>query len=257
MHPARGALDLGPRPPRMAWGWAGGTICGAQTSDPVFALTFDDGPDPVNTPVVLALLAEHGAGATFFVISELAEQHPSLISDIRNGGHEVALHGLRHIDLTSVAPWTARTTIRHGLRQLEAVAGAPVRFFRPPYGTQSPITYALARRYGLEVVGWSASPRDFLALDPQRHVDMALEDLRTGGIVLMHDGPPTNPAHRRAVLDAVLGATDARGWRAVSVGDLIDRRTPRRRPWFFRRAAGVIEEMRPLIVREDGVSRAL
>ena len=231
-----------------------GTICGAVTSDPVVALTFDDGPDPANTPVVLDVLAQHGAHATFFLISELARRNPSLVEQISSAGHEVALHGRRHVDLTSVAPWTAFATVRAGLRELARVptmAAHPIRFFRPPYGTQSPWTHAAARWCGLEVVGWTASPRDFLVLEPDRHVAITFDDLEPGGVVLMHDGPPANPTRRVAVLQAILGAVAERGWRATTVGDLLDGRTARRRRWLFRRAAAVVEEMRPLLVRED------
>src|SRR5262245_23501370 len=59
-------------------------------------LTIDDGPDPEDTPRLLALLAEHGARATFFVIGEKAERHPELIRDIVAAGHEVAHHTYTH-----------------------------------------------------------------------------------------------------------------------------------------------------------------
>jgi hypothetical protein len=103
----------------------------------------------------------------------------------------------------------------------------------------------------MEVVGWSASPRDFLVLDIDRHVAIALADLGPGGIVLLHDGPPANPARRASVLGALLDAIAQRGWRGVSVNDLLNGRVPRRRLWFFRRATAVIEEMRPLLIREE------
>jgi len=236
---------------RSAVAQRAGTICGADTTDPVVALTFDDGPDPFNTPVVLSLLAEHDARATFFVISEQATKHPSLVKEILAAGHEVGLHGRRHIDLTDVPPWTAVRAVRGGLRQLEAIAGAPVTLFRPPYGTQSLFTFAVARQAGMEVIGWSASPRDFMVLELDRHVTITLEDLEPGGVVLLHDGPPSNPDRRAAVLGAVLDAITSRGWRALSVSALLQGRAPRRCRWFFRRAPAVIEEMRPLLISEE------
>jgi peptidoglycan/xylan/chitin deacetylase (PgdA/CDA1 family) len=241
-------LALRSRPPIVR---AAGTICGVETGDPVVAITFDDGPDPANTPVVLSLLADHGARATFFVISEQARKYPSLVKEIVAAGHDVGLHAQRHIDLTDVPPWTAIRAVRGGQHELEDVMGAPVELFRPPYGTQSLFTFAVARTAGLEVVGWSASPRDFLTLDVDRHVAITFEDLGPGGIVLLHDGPPPNPGRRAAVLGAVLEAMAGRGWRGVDVKALLDGRTPLHRLWFFRRARAVIEEMRPLIITED------
>ena len=236
---------------RALFGRLTGTICGAETDEPVVALTFDDGPDPRNTPVVLSLLEERGARATFFVISDHATRFPSLVKEILAAGHEVGLHAKRHIDLTNVAPWTAVSTVRRGLSELEDVVGGPVRLFRPPYGTQNLFTFAVARTAGMDVIGWSASPRDFLTLDVDRHVAIMSVDLGPGGVVLLHDGPPPNPARRAAVLGGVLEAISDRGWRGVGVSELLDGRTPLRRRWFFRRAPAVIEEMRPLIITED------
>jgi len=59
---------------------------------PGVALTFDDGPDPQVTPLVLDLLDRHGVKATFFVIGSKAEAHPDLIQDILARGHAVGNH---------------------------------------------------------------------------------------------------------------------------------------------------------------------
>jgi peptidoglycan/xylan/chitin deacetylase (PgdA/CDA1 family) len=60
------------------------------------ALTFDDGPDPVWTPLVLDALSSVGAPATFFVIAPRAARYPSLISSMRQRDHDVALHCVEH-----------------------------------------------------------------------------------------------------------------------------------------------------------------
>src|SRR5262245_40488691 len=62
------------------------------TSEPLVALSFDDGPDPTFTPQVLDILTHHGAHATFFLIAERALPRPDLVARIRTEGHEVASH---------------------------------------------------------------------------------------------------------------------------------------------------------------------
>lgn len=61
------------------------------------ALTFDDGPDPIWTPLVLDALASVGARATFFVVAPRAARYPSLIFSMRESGHDVAFHCMEHV----------------------------------------------------------------------------------------------------------------------------------------------------------------
>src|SRR5690242_18046568 len=65
------------------------------TDDPVFALTFDDGPGPDTTPRLLEVLGRHRAKATFFLVGERVRAYPSLVADIVAGGHEIANHLMR------------------------------------------------------------------------------------------------------------------------------------------------------------------
>jgi len=73
-----------------------GTITHVETARPVAALTFDDGPDPVSTPLVLDLLERHGAKATFFILGKHAALYPGLVKRIAESGHAVANHSFDH-----------------------------------------------------------------------------------------------------------------------------------------------------------------
>jgi peptidoglycan/xylan/chitin deacetylase (PgdA/CDA1 family) len=101
------------------------------TDDRVVALTFDDGPDPDQTPEVLDALAEAGARATFFVLVDRAAEHPDLLRRIAAEGHEIGLHGEDHTRLTTLPIREALRRIRRGKRRLEELTGRPVTLFRP------------------------------------------------------------------------------------------------------------------------------
>jgi peptidoglycan/xylan/chitin deacetylase (PgdA/CDA1 family) len=103
-----------------------------ETSAPLVALTCDDGPAPDHTPEVLALLAKHGARATFFMIGDRAAAYPALVNTIRSGGHEVGNHY-----------YSIRSTLRASdaefltnLLRTENVLGlsGPMKLYRPPGG---------------------------------------------------------------------------------------------------------------------------
>jgi len=68
------------------------------------ALTFDDGPDPVWTPLVLDALAQARARATFFVVAPRAARYPSLLSSMRKRGHDVAFHCAQHVRHDAMTP---------------------------------------------------------------------------------------------------------------------------------------------------------
>ena len=68
------------------------------------ALTFDDGPDPVWTPQVLAVLARYHVPGTFFVVGSRVAHYPQLVRDIRASGSEIGLHTFTHPELREVSP---------------------------------------------------------------------------------------------------------------------------------------------------------
>jgi peptidoglycan/xylan/chitin deacetylase (PgdA/CDA1 family) len=90
------------------------------------ALTFDDGPDPVWTPLVLDALA--GASATFFVVAPLADRYPSLPARMREEGHEVAFHCTRHARHDD----STHEEIEADVEQVLLTLGGSVRYWRTP-----------------------------------------------------------------------------------------------------------------------------
>ena len=132
------------------------------------ALTFDDGPDPLWTPLVLDCLRRENVRATFFVIADRARRNGDLIERMRNEGHEVAFHCVRHIRHSELNEW----------------------------GVVTPATTHVATLLGLAVVGWNLDTEDWRgdsAVDMHARV---LDGIRTDAVVLMHDG--LGPGARRS-----------------------------------------------------------
>src|SRR3954468_16953550 len=69
-----------------------GAITSVETSEPLVALTFDDGPDPTSTPAVLRLLDRYDAKSTFFMVGAAAHRHPRMVREIAEAGHAIANH---------------------------------------------------------------------------------------------------------------------------------------------------------------------
>ncbi len=179
-------------------------------------LTIDDGPDPEDTPKLLALLAAHRARATFFVIGEQAARHPELIRAICAGGHEVAHHTQTHPLATfwHASPGRVARELDMALETLRPLGVRPVRF-RPPASIKNPWLAPALRARHLVAVGWSARGRETGASDPQAVADRALQGLAPGAILLMHEGTRVPAPVRVTAIRRVLEELQARGYRCV------------------------------------------
>jgi peptidoglycan-N-acetylglucosamine deacetylase len=180
------------------------------------ALTFDDGPDPASTPLFLDALDALGVRATFFVLGESACRHPRLTRQIRDRGHEVAVHGWTHD-----RPWLPG--VRHDMRDVRRAAaavsdltGAAPRWYRPPYGILTGGRRVAAARAGLKPVLWSAWGQDWSARATAASVHATIaRDLAAGGTVLLHDTDRSARGRWQAALGALpalIGDCQASGW---------------------------------------------
>jgi peptidoglycan/xylan/chitin deacetylase (PgdA/CDA1 family) len=171
---------------RRAGGLVAGSVMRVRTDEPLVALTYDDGPAEA-TSALLDALADLGSTATFFLLLTRVRISPGLVADVRDAGHEIALHGPDHRRLTALDPGTLASRMRDARSELEDVAGTPVRWFRPPYGAQSLHSWRAARRAGLEPVLWGPTFADWRDAPDDERLRLALAGDR-GAIILAHDG---------------------------------------------------------------------
>jgi peptidoglycan-N-acetylglucosamine deacetylase len=88
----------------------------------------------------LDFIEERQVTATVFIVGEIARSHASLVRRVAEGGHEIGLHGLRHVTLGDVGPARLEAELREGLALLQDAAQAPVRGFRAPIFSLTPAT---------------------------------------------------------------------------------------------------------------------
>jgi peptidoglycan/xylan/chitin deacetylase (PgdA/CDA1 family) len=207
-------IGLGPWP---VWRCAGDDV----------ALTFDDGPDPRYTPLLLDTLAECRIPATFFVSTSLARQHPDLVRRARREGHDVGSHGMSHTPLAFRRPGLLECEVGDAVRGLEDVLGEPVSWFRPPYGVRSPGLYRKLRREGLRPVFWSVMAYDWNEPTSRVVTRRVMRRVRPGAIVLLHDGGGNRGATVEAV-PPVVEALQQRGLRCARLGAPAGARTSAR-----------------------------
>jgi peptidoglycan-N-acetylglucosamine deacetylase len=201
-----------------------GTIVRVATREPAIALTFDDGPDPEETPRVFEVLERHGARGTFFMVGKRVQRHPEVVARAAAAGHAVANHSWDHPSFRRIQGPYRRAQIRWCG---EALAPHGVRLFRPPYGEQSPASRLDALRCGYRVVMGDVVAEDWRDDPPDLLVQRVMRRLRRGSIVLFHDTLYTTTDERfrdrgptRQALETLLGRLGGQ-YRFVTVPELL------------------------------------
>jgi peptidoglycan/xylan/chitin deacetylase (PgdA/CDA1 family) len=182
------------------------------------ALTFDDSPHPMYETLLLDTLARARVHATFFCIGRNARVYPYLISDMVQAGHEVANHTYHHVRLPGLPAAEVRQEMQLANTVLTGISGQPVRLFRPPGGDYSAQTLELARSLGMVTTFWTDDPGDFNNPGEATLEDRLLDQLRPGGIVLLHD----NVQETIDILPAFLNTALHQGYRVQTASELLD-----------------------------------
>jgi peptidoglycan/xylan/chitin deacetylase (PgdA/CDA1 family) len=182
------------------------------------ALTFDDGPSPDSTPRVLAVLAEHGAKATFFAVGRQAAAYPDVIRQLVASGNAIGNHTWDHMLLPGLTESAFSEQVDNTSDLLSRVAGQPVRCVRPPAGKHdASVDRRLARR-GLAEVLWSVDSGDWKMPGPDAIASRVLSRLRPDAVILLHDAGP-EADQTLAALPRILDGISRRGLRFATICD--------------------------------------
>jgi peptidoglycan-N-acetylglucosamine deacetylase len=153
------------------------------------ALTIDDGPHPVWTPKILALLARHKVKATFCMVGENAAAHPDVVAAVVDGGHDIANHTYTHpMNLIKLSRSAIRAEIERTSEKIVAAGGVRPKLVRAPGGTWSLAVTNAATAAGMRPLDWSVDTRDWTRPGVDRIVDTILTRTNPGSIILDHDG---------------------------------------------------------------------
>ncbi|MEO6836132.1 MAG: polysaccharide deacetylase family protein [Candidatus Tumulicola sp.] len=187
----------------------------------LIALTFDDGPYPIFTPMLLDVLRDARVPATFFLIGRDAEQWPEITRRIEADGNEVADHTYSHPDLDQESDATVRSEILGGRDALWKLTHDPAvrNLMRPPHGRYTERTLKVAQSLGYSVVLWTDDSGDWRTLTPPEIERHLLEHATAPEIVLLHSGKLATIEAMPAVIELFKRA----GYRFVTVSELLAR----------------------------------
>jgi len=150
-------------------------------SEKVIYLTFDDGPVPEVTPLVLDILDQYGLKATFFCVGENVYKHPEVYAEVLRRGHKTGNHTFNHLKGFSVSTDDYVANVQKAALHIDS------RLFRPPYGHIG-FSQKKALQAGFDIVMWDLITHDYNKnLSPATVFNNVKRFSRNGSIVVFHD----------------------------------------------------------------------
>lgn len=167
------------------------------------AITFDDGPTPGVTNLILDELKRRNIPSTFFMLGSRVAAAPNLAKRIVADGHEVGNHTFSHPKLDAWDDERVRSEIYRAQSVFQNVLGLRPRWFRPPYGAIRPDQYKLVEYFGLSIAMWSVDSLDWKF--PETIIIKGVCDqTKPGSIILFHDLHKTTASCIGETIDRLL-----------------------------------------------------
>ena len=170
--------------------WWGDVTCEFKTDEPEVWLTIDDGPDGDNTRVVMDLLEERKAKATFFFVGAACRKYPGLPAEVKRRGHGLANHTENHraYAFWCMGPRQISRELTACSASIEKLSGSNPDLFRAPAGFRNCFVHPVLARLGMKLVGWSARGFDGSRYDVEKIISRIEKRIRPGAIIVLHEG---------------------------------------------------------------------
>lgn len=170
-------------------------------------LTFDDGPDEIQTPLILAILQQYKVQAIFFVLGRKAVLHPKLIRQIMEEGHILGNHSNEHLPACRASYYQYWDGIQSCQQIIHRITGEYPRYFRPPGGSFGLPALMAIKRSRLKNVLWSVESGEFGVFSnetPEQIHNRLVSVLKNQDVLLMHDNSEKIPVVLRTLIPALL-----------------------------------------------------
>jgi chitin deacetylase len=186
----------------------------------MIALTFDDGPWPVQTSAILKILQANNIRATFFEIGQQARHNPKLSRMLTDAGMLVENHSESHpLNLNRLPAAQVAYQIDKAETDITNASGQKPVYFRPPGGNTTASMYPVLTKLGMKWVQWDIDTNDWKEPPVGNIVNSVVKGARPGAVVLMHDGGG-NRSHTIAALPTIIQKLKAQGYVFVTLDSL-------------------------------------
>ncbi len=183
---------------------------------PMVALTYDDGPHPVNTHRILDALEKHGARATFFVVGSRITPYKDCLERQAKLGCEIANHSFSHVTLSVSKDKTVLEEIKNTDNLIEKYSGQTPVLCRAPGGSVGKAASLLDRPF----IHWSVDTLDWQSRSASKVVSHIKRTVRDGSIILMHDLYGSTAEASEVIIPWLI----SEGYQLVTVSEMLEAR---------------------------------
>ncbi|MDQ6929123.1 MAG: polysaccharide deacetylase family protein [Candidatus Eremiobacteraeota bacterium] len=213
----------------------GPTVVSGPSDERVVALTYDDGPNPPYTDLILDVLKKERVHATFFLVGRAAQAYPKTVKRMAAEGHAIGNHTWDHAHLVVLRRSQMRTEMQRTDAAILRATGTRPHIMRPPFGARDWRVVDAMKRLGYAVIMWSVPlPNDWEYPGAPTIARRVVPNVKDGSIVVLHDGNrgqlcaarSLNPhvcdrSEDIAATQMIVEQLKARGFRFVTIPELI------------------------------------
>ena len=178
------------------------------------AITFDDGPNPDYTGLLLDGLKERGVSATFFLLGKEVERYPKIVKEIYQDGHLIGTHSYEHVNLSNLNDSAAIEQVDKTNTAIYKITGEYPEYIRPPFGcwkcNLDYETKMIEVLWDVDPLDWKTSNSDVIA---KRVIDQVKED----DIILLHDASESSVKAAFKIIDEL----EREGYTFVTVEEIL------------------------------------
>ncbi len=188
------------------------------TYDPTkktIALSYDDGPHPVYTEQILALLNDYKAKATFFVQGLEVEDYPSIVKAVYDSGNEIGNHSYTHPNFERISLNEVLYEVNHTNELIFNITGEIPTLVRPPYGQ---LDDRIIEDIDVSYILWNNDPQDWKNRNTDYIASHVISNAEENGIIILHDRYLTT----KDATEKILKELYLQGFQVVGVSDLAE-----------------------------------
>lgn len=194
-----------------------------KTIEPYLCLTFDDGPNKIQTPKVLKILEKYQIKATFFEVGENIEYQKDIVKQVYEQGHEIGNHFYAHENINKLSKQEIKESIMKTNDLIYNITGTKPTLVRPPYGIVNNNLKEVCAELNMSIIIWTddKDSKDWNKTKDYEIINNVTKKVTNGDIFLFHDGSKTY-TNTLSAIDVIIPQLSKKGYKWVSVSKLIN-----------------------------------